>query len=79
MDYILTILKKVPSNLNSFNNTDYDTRIRDVEVKIPSITNLATTAALTAVESKIPNISDLVERNHMMQKQKTPRINISHI
>ena len=29
--------------------------------EIPSITNLATTAALTAVENKIPNGSNLVQ------------------
>ena len=29
---------------------------------MPSITNLATTAALTTVENKIPNISDLVKK-----------------
>ena len=30
--------------------------------KIPKITNLATTTALTAVENKIPNISNLVKK-----------------
>ena len=37
--------------------TDYNTKISEIEGKIPSISGLATTAALTAVENKI---SDLV-------------------
>ena len=35
-------------------------KISEIEGKIPSITNLATAAALNAVESKIPNINILV-------------------
>ena len=34
-----------------------------LNVTIPSITKLATTAALTIVENKIPNISNLVKKN----------------
>ena len=30
--------------------------------KIPNITNLATTTALTAVENKIPKVNNLVEK-----------------
>ena len=41
--------------------TDYDNRITESEGKKPSITDLATTAALTAVENKIPNVSCLVK------------------
>ena len=44
------------------NKTDYNSKIKDTEGKIPSITNLATTAALTAVEYKIPNVSSLVKK-----------------
>ena len=42
--------------------TDYDAKIAEVESKIPSITGLATTAALPAVENKIPNVSNLVKK-----------------
>ena len=31
--------------------------------KMPNITNLVTTTALTATEHKIPNISNLVKKN----------------
>ena len=33
-----------------------------VKEEIPNITNLATTAALTAVENKIPNVNNLVKK-----------------
>ena len=39
------------------NKTDNDDEIKDSEDKIASITNWATTAALTAVENKIQNIT----------------------
>ena len=32
-----------------------------LKTKIPNITNLANTTALTAVENKIPNVSNLVK------------------
>ena len=37
-------------------------KITEIETKIPSISGLATNAALTAVEKKIPNISRLVKK-----------------
>ena len=37
-------------------------KINEVENEIPSITNLATTKALTAVENKIPNVGDFVKK-----------------
>ena len=36
--------------------------MNEVKGEIPSITNLATTAALTAMENKIPDVSDLVKK-----------------
>ena len=35
---------------------------------MPSVTNLATTAALNSVKNKIPNVSNLVKKQVMMQK-----------
>ena len=43
-------------------DTDYNTKISEIEGKIPSITGLVTISALTAVESKIPNISKLAKK-----------------
>ena len=36
----------------------YNAKIKNIEYKIPDITYLATTTALTAVENKIPNVSN---------------------
>ena len=49
--------------------TDYNANIIEIESKIPSITGLATTAALTAVENKIPDVNNLVKEKQIM-KQK---------
>ena len=42
--------------------TDFNSKVNEVEDKIPSITGLATNFALTVVENKIPNISSLVTK-----------------
>ena len=44
--------------------TDYNAKI----TKIPSISSLATNAALTAVENKIPNVSNLVKKTNYGMK-----------
>ena len=47
----------LPPILNRFK-----AKISEVENKIPSFTNLATTTALTAFENKIFNVSNLVKK-----------------
>ena len=42
--------------------TDYNTKITEIEGKIPDISNLATKAALTSVENKIPSVNYLVKK-----------------
>ena len=42
-----------------------------IEDKIPSITDLATTAALTAAENKIPSVSGLVKKKDYNEKNVT--------
>ena len=37
-------------------------KIKNIEDKIPDITNLATTSALTTVENKILSVSNLVKK-----------------
>ena len=46
---------------------------------IPSVTDLATIAALNDVTNKIPNVSDLVKKQIMMKKQNMWRVNISQL
>ena len=45
--------------------TDCNTKITETEGKIPSISGLATNAALTTVENKIPNFNSLVKKNRL--------------
>ena len=52
---------------------DYNAKNTEIEGKIHSITDLATTAALTAVENKIPDVSNLVKKKKIMM-QKTSDI-----
>ena len=42
--------------------TDFNTKVAEIEGKIPSITGLATNSELTAVEHKIPGVSRLVKK-----------------
>ena len=57
------MVKKVNASDTSklVNKTDYDAKIKDIEDKIPNITNSATTTALPDVKNKIPNINTLVK------------------
>ena len=41
---------------------NYDTKITEIENKIPDTSNLATKAALTTVKNEIPDTSSLVKR-----------------
>ena len=44
---------------------NYNTKITQLENKIPDISNLATKIALTTVENKIPSVSNLVKKNRL--------------
>ena len=44
------------------NKKDYNTNIKNIEGKVPSFTNLATTAAPSVVENKIFKISYLIKK-----------------
>ena len=52
--------KKITDTSGLVKKTDYNPKITEIEVNIPS--GLATNAAVTAVENKIPNISSLVKK-----------------
>ena len=43
-------------------NTNYNTKITELENIIPDISNLATKTALTTLENKIPSVSNLVKK-----------------
>ena len=42
--------------------TDYNTKIAEIQGKIPDISNLATKTASTSVENEIPIVSNLVKK-----------------
>ena len=48
--------------------TDFNVMITEVEGKIPSITGLAISSALTAVEKIIPDVSSFIKKQIMTQK-----------
>ena len=55
--------------------TDYNTKITEIEDKIPDISGLATKTALTTVENKIPNISNLATKTALTTvENKIPSI-----
>ena len=55
--------RKYLTVMDLLKKADYNAKITEIESKIPSITWLATTAALTtAVENKIPDVINLVKK-----------------
>ena len=66
MDQVLKVEKKIPDISDLIKKTDFNTKITEVEGKIPSITGLATRSALTTVENKIPDARSLVKKQILM-------------
>ena len=50
--------------------TDFNSKVTEIEGKIPSITGLATSSAFTAVENKIPDVNSLVKKTDYNTKRK---------
>ena len=42
--------------------TDFNTKVTEIEAKIPDVSSLVTKSALTVVENKIPDVSSLVKK-----------------
>ena len=49
---------------NDVIKSDYNSKITEIEGKIPDIINLATKTSLNTVENKIPDISGLVKKTN---------------
>ena len=60
--FLFNLILLFNSDLTIATNTNLNAKANEVKSESPSITNLATTAALTTVENKIPKESDLVEK-----------------
>ena len=54
--------KKIHHTTELVKKTNYNNKITEIEGKIPCITGLTTSSALTAVENKIPDVSNLVKK-----------------
>ena len=54
----------MPGTSGLVKKADYNTKISEIENKIPNIGGLATIPALNAVENKIPNVSSLVKKTN---------------
>ena len=50
--------------------TDFNSKITEVESKIPSISSVTTNSALTFVENKIPYVTSLVTKTDFVPKLK---------
>ena len=68
--------KKISNISEVIRKVDNNTKINEIENKLPSTAGLATNAALTAVENKIPDVSILSKKKIIMQKYQTLKINI---
>ena len=60
--------KEIPSITNSATTATFNTKIIEDKSKVPNITNLANTTALTVVEHKTPNVSNSVKKLTIKQK-----------
>ena len=56
---------------NLVKKSDYNTKVSEIEGKLPSISGLVATSALTAVENKIPSVSNLFKKKNKNKKIKT--------
>ena len=66
-----TIENKLPDTSGLVKKTDYNTKITDLENKIPNICHLATKTALTSVENKIPDITNLATKTALTNLSNT--------
>ena len=48
--------------------TNHNTKVTELDNKIPDISNLATKTALTTVENKIPSVNNLVKKTNYNTK-----------
>ena len=59
---------KIPDTNGLVEKIDYNTKITEIEGKIPDISNLATKTALTTAENKIRKVSNLVKKTDYNKK-----------
>ena len=57
--------------------SDFNTKVTEIAVKIPSISNLVTNSALTVVENKIPDVSSLVKITNLDTELKKNSVRVT--
>ena len=62
-----TVENKIPSVNNFLSNTDFNTKVTEIEGKIPNIRGSATK---TAVENKVSNVSNLAKMSKITEIEK---------
>ena len=62
------VMEKILDTRAPVKKTDYNSKISEIENKIPSITGLGRTSTLTTVEYDIPDFSNLVKKQIIMRK-----------
>ena len=60
--------EKLPDISSLVKKTVFNTKVTEIEYKIPSITGLATNSELSAVENKMPDIISLVKKTDFNTK-----------
>ena len=66
--------KKIPDVSGLVKKTIFNSKITEIEGKMPSITGLASNSELTAAENKIPDVSGLVEKTEKIEKKRLKNI-----
>ena len=67
--------KKIPDTSGLVKKTDYNSKITEIEDKIPGINNLATKILANKIENKIPDISNLATKAALAAvENKIPRV-----
>ena len=62
------VVKKIADVTSFVKKTDFDSKITEVEGKIPNISGLATNSSLTVVDNKIPDITSLITKTDVDAK-----------
>ena len=67
---------KIPNTIDLVKKADYNTKITEIDDKIPDVSSLATKTVLSTVENKIPNVSNLVKKQIMILKLQKSKGNL---
>ena len=77
--------RKISDTIRLVQKLDYDAKITEIENKIPNISGIATTSALTAVENEIANLvtktdfdTKLIRLNDKINSNKTKNLLVKH-